>query len=47
MHNVEDKEIKLKDTLVVGEFSDVFPKELPRLLLEREIKFCINLVIST
>ena len=33
--------------LVVTEFLDVFPLELPRLLPEREIKFCINLVPGT
>ena len=29
---------------VVEEFPYVFPQELPRLLLDREIEFCIDLI---
>ena len=47
MHDMKAKEAKLENTLVVNEFSDVFPIDLPRLTLEREIKFCIDLVLGT
>ena len=47
MHDVEAKEPKLKDTLMVSKFSDIFPKELLRLSPERKIEFCINFVLGT
>jgi hypothetical protein len=33
------KEAKLKDILVVNEFQDVFPQELPGMPPDREIEF--------
>ncbi|XP_030442425.2 uncharacterized protein LOC115664665 [Syzygium oleosum] len=38
---------KLEDILVVNEFSDVFPNELPGLPLEREIEFAIEVAPGT
>jgi hypothetical protein len=37
------EERKMEEILVVQEFLDVFPKDLPRLPLDREIEFCIDL----
>lgn len=34
-------------TLVVSEFPDVFPNELPGIARDREIEFCLDLVPST
>ncbi|CAL8170370.1 unnamed protein product [Prunus armeniaca] len=39
-----DSGLRLKDILVVQEFPDVFPEDLPGLPLEREIEFTIELV---
>ena len=44
MQNVNAQGTKLENILIINEFIDIFPKELLRLPLEREIKFCINLV---
>ncbi|XP_048140267.1 uncharacterized protein LOC125316296 [Rhodamnia argentea] len=41
------EETKLEDIAVVREFPDVFPQELPRLPLEREIEFVIELAPGT
>jgi hypothetical protein len=38
------KEVKIKDIPVVREFQDVFPKELPEMPPDREIKFTIDLI---
>jgi hypothetical protein len=38
------KEAKLKDILVVNEFQDVFPQELPGMPPDREIEFTIDLI---
>jgi hypothetical protein len=37
----------LADILVVCEFTDVFPEELPRLPLDRDIEFAIELIPGT
>lgn len=37
----------MKNIRVVKEFSNVFPKELPDLPLEHEVKFCIKLLPRT
>ena len=37
------KDIKLEDILVVCEYADVFPDDLPRLPLDRDIEFVIEL----
>ena len=47
VHDVEAKEVKLENTLMVNEFSDVFPIDLPGLPLEREIEFRIDLIPRT
>ena len=44
MKDVEAKEGRIEDTLVVNKFIDVFLEELLELPLVKEIKFCINLV---
>ena len=47
---IVDKELrepKIEDIPVVCEFLNVFPEELPRLPLDREIEFPINLQPST
>ena len=36
-----------KNVLVVCEFPDVFPEELPGLPPEREIEFCIDIIPGT
>jgi hypothetical protein len=41
------KEAKLEDILVVHEFQDVFPKELPGMPPDREIEFTIDLIPGT
>ena len=40
-------EAKLEDILVVNEFPDVFPQELPRMPPDREIEFTIDLKPGT
>ncbi|XP_073061944.1 uncharacterized mitochondrial protein AtMg00860-like [Primulina eburnea] len=40
----EGVELNIEDIPVVQEFSDVFPKELPGMVPDREIEFKINLV---
>ena len=47
MHDIEAKEVKLKDTLMVSKFPDVFLEKFPRLPQERKIKFYIDLVFGT
>ena len=47
MKDVEAKEARIEDTLVVNEFVDVFPEEVPGLPSEREIEFYINFVPGT
>ena len=37
------EEVKLEDILVVKEFANVFPKEIPSLLPKRDIDFEIEL----
>jgi len=39
----KERHIKLEDILVVREFSDVFPEEIPRLPPKRDIDFEIEL----
>ena len=46
-NTVKENERKLEDTLVVQEFPDVFPKELPGLPPEREIEFAIKVAPGT
>ena len=47
VQDVEAKEVKLENTLVVNEFLDVFLKELPGLSLGKEVKFCLDLILGT
>lgn len=39
-------EQKLENKLGAEDYSDVFPEELPRLPLDREIEFVINLLLD-
>ena len=39
--------LKLNDILVVREFLDVFPKDLPGIPIDREIEFSIDLLPET
>lgn len=41
------RELRLKDIVVVQEFSDVFPDELPGMQPNKEIEFSIDLVLRT
>jgi hypothetical protein len=41
------KEAKLEEILVVNEFEDVFPQELPGMPPDREIEFTIDLIPRT
>ena len=47
VHDVEVKEVKLEDTPLLNEFLDACPENLLGLPSEREIDFCINLVLRT
>ena len=47
MINKEAEPDELQQIPVVREFGDVFPKELPRLPPEREIKFSVELLSGT
>ena len=40
-------QIELENILVVREFSDVFPEELPSIPLEREVDLSINILHGT
>ncbi|XP_028090712.1 uncharacterized protein LOC114290912 [Camellia sinensis] len=44
VRDTRETELKLEDILVVKEFSNVFPEELPGLPLDREIEFAIELI---
>src|SRR5262249_9101484 len=41
------KTVAIEHIPIVNEFMDVFPKELPRLSPDREIEFCIDMVLGT
>ena len=45
--DTEKNEVKLDDILIVREFLDTFPEELPGLPPDREIEFSIDLAPST
>ena len=45
--DTRSSEVRLEDVLVVRDFLDVFPNDLPGLPLEREIDFPIDLVPGT
>ncbi|XP_028103887.1 uncharacterized protein LOC114302963 [Camellia sinensis] len=47
MRDTHETELKLEDILVVREFPDVFPEDLPGLPPDREIEFAIELIPST
>ena len=40
-------EVTLEDILVVREFSNIFPDDLPNVLIDREIEFTIDLILNT
>ena len=46
IHYISKKEFRIDDHLVVKEFLNVFPEELPRLPPDREVEFTIELVPS-
>ena len=46
-HETKEQRLKLEDILVVNEFPEVFPEELPRLPSNREIEFKIDLLPET
>ena len=45
--DLQKKELEIEYILVVLEFLDVFPEDLPGLLLDREVEFSIDLVPGT
>ena len=45
--NTRDTEVKLDDIPVVRDYSNVFPEELPSVLIEGEVEFGINLMQGT
>ncbi|XP_075074917.1 uncharacterized protein LOC107780957 [Nicotiana tabacum] len=47
VHDMEVKSPTLQSVLVVNEFPDVFPDELPGLPPEREINFAIDMLLDT
>ena len=47
MRDVEVQGVNLENVLVINEFLDVFPKELPGLPPKRDIEFCIDLLRNT
>ena len=46
MH-VQTMDVSVDNIPIVREFSDVFPKDLPRDLIDREIEFVIDIVPGT
>ena len=42
--NENNNKIKLKDILVLKEFEDIFPEEVPGLPLKIDIEFMINMI---
>ena len=44
MIDIQREEPRQKDIPIVNEFLDVFPKDIPRLPLDREIEFAIDLI---
>ena len=47
INEIGNKELKVEDIQVVGEFTDVFPNELPGMPLSRSITFTIDLMPGT
>ena len=47
MVDTRKEALKLDDIPVVREFSDVFPKDLPGIPIDREIEFPIDLLLGT
>ena len=47
VHDTEQKEANIEDLVVVREFVDVFPNELPGVIPDREVEFTIDLVPGT
>ena len=47
MIDTNSKELKLEDIPIACEFKNVFPKDLPGLLPDREVEFSINVVPGT
>lgn len=45
--DIEARELRLEDILIVKEFLDIFPDKLPRMPPNREIEFSIDLVPTT
>jgi hypothetical protein len=44
LYSTKGKEMKVEDHPVLWEFRDVFPKEVPRLPLKRDLEFSIDRV---
>ena len=42
-----DTGVKMEDVLIVRDFPYVFPKDLPSVLIEREIEFRIDIMLGT
>ena len=47
MIDIEVREMRLEDIIIVKEFSDIFSYELPWMPPNREIEFSIDLVPAT
>ncbi|XP_074323597.1 uncharacterized protein LOC141660508 [Apium graveolens] len=47
VEDVEEESLRIQDILIVKDFPDVFPDELPRLPPDREIEFTIDLAPGT
>jgi len=45
--NEKDEDLNLTDILVIRDFADVFPEEVPGLPPKRELEFSIELVPET
>ena len=47
MHDSKRGQIELENILIVREFSDVFPEELPSIPLEKEVDLSIKILQRT
>ncbi len=47
MRNTSVEDTCVKNVLIVSEFIEIFPKKFPGMPLDREIEFCIDIVLGT
>ena len=47
VRNLDENVLDLTQVPIISKFLNVFPKELPRLPLDREVEFCIDMISRT